>query len=154
ANLTFNAVAQPARMGLYKSYVGTFKSPNFLTNDEADDSKMRRGAKGLPEMSGLRDARFAALVPQCVTTQPLPRPTIVFGHGLFGSAEEYLNNDFVIDLAQNYCFVIVAGDFIGFTSRQFTLAALAVNDFNKGAGITEKLAQSIIDFIALETITR
>ena len=154
ANLTFDATAQPPRAGLYKSYVGTFKSPNFLTNDEADDSKMRRGAKGLPEMAGLRDARFAALVPECVTTQPLPRPTIVFGHGLFGSAQEYLDNDFVIDLAQNYCFVIVAGDFIGFTSRQFTLAALAVNDLNKGAGITEKLGQSIIDFIALETIAR
>ena len=154
SNLTFNAVPQPARAGLYKSYVGTFKSPNFLTNDEADDSKMRRGANGMPEMSGLRDARFAALVPECVTTMPLPRPTIVFGHGLFGSAEEYLNDNFVIDLAQDYCFVIVAGDFIGFTSRQFTLAALAVNDLNKGAGITEKLGQSIIDFIALETIAR
>jgi hypothetical protein len=154
ANLTFAATTQPARAGLYKSYVGTFKSPNFLSNGEADDSKLRRAANGLPEMAGLRDANFAALVPECVTTQPLPRPTIIFGHGLFGSAQEYLDDNFVIDLAQNYCFVIVAGDFIGFTSRQFTLAALAVNDLNKGAGISEKLAQSVIDFIALETITR
>ena len=152
--LTFSATAQPARTGLLKSFVGTFKSPNFLTKDEADDSILRRDASAKPEMMGLRDAHFAALVPECVTTQPLPRPTIVFGHGLFGSAAEYLDNDFVIDLAQRYCFVIVAGDFIGLTSRQLQLAPLAVNDMNRGPQITEKLAQSVIDFIALETITR
>ena len=29
------------------------------------------------------------------TTQPLPRPTIIFGHGLFGSAKDYLDDAFV-----------------------------------------------------------
>lgn len=154
ANLTFTATEQPPRAGLLKSFVGTFKSPNFLTNGEADDSILRRDGSDLPEMSGMRDARFAALVPECVKTQPLPRPVIVFGHGLFGSGEEYLDDNFVINLAQDYCFVIVAGDFIGLTSRQLSLAPLAVNDMNKGPGITEKLAQSVIDFIALESISR
>ncbi|HEY5950185.1 MAG TPA: hypothetical protein VIV40_32035 [Kofleriaceae bacterium] len=154
ANLTFTATQQAPRTGLLKSFVGTFKSPDFLTLGEEDLSVMRRDANALPLMQGLRDAHFAALVPQCVTTQPLPRPTIVFGHGLFGSAEEYLDDNFVINLAQDYCFVIVAGDFIGLTSRQLALAPLAVNDMNKGQAITEKLAQSVIDFIALETITR
>ncbi len=154
ANLTFTAIEQSPRAGLLHRYTGTFKSPNFLTNDEADDSVIRRDDSALPEMSGMRDAHFAALVPECVTTQPLPRPTIIFGHGLFGSAEEYLDDQFVIDLAQDYCFVIVAGDFIGLTSRQLALAPLAVNDMNKGPQITEKLGQSVIDFIALETLTR
>ena len=154
ANLTFTAVAQPAIANIYKSFVGTFKSPNFLTNGEADDSIMARDAAGLPKMSGLRDAQFAALIPQCVTTQPLPRPTIVFGHGLFGSAKDYLSNDFVQSLAEQYCLIIIAGDFIGLTSRQLALAPLAVNDLNKGAEITEKLAQSVIDFMALETAAR
>ncbi len=154
ANLTFSVTEQPARAGLLRSFVGTFKSPNFLDHGEADDSKLRRDGSALPEMDGLRDARFAALVPECVTTQPLPRPTIVFGHGLFGSGEEYLDDNFVIDLAQDFCFVIVAGDFIGLTSRQLSLAPLAVNDLNRGPAITEKLAQSVIDFIALETMTR
>jgi hypothetical protein len=154
SNLTFTAIPQPARAGLLKSFVGTFKSPDFLTAGETDLSVMRRDANALPKLEGLRDAHFAALVPQCVTTMPLPRPTIIFGHGLFGSAEEYLDDNFVIDLAQDYCFVIVAGDFIGLTSRQLALAPLAVNDMNKGQAITEKLAQSVIDFIALETITR
>jgi hypothetical protein len=154
ANLTFRATAQMPRAGVYRSYTGTFTTPDFLTGGESDTSKLRRGSDGRPVMQGMRDARFAAIIPDCVATQPLPRPTILFGHGIFGSAEEYLDNGFVIDLAQDYCFVIVAGDFIGLTSRQLALAPLAVNDLNKGAGVTEKLEQSIIDFIALSAALR
>ena len=154
ANLSFTAMAQPPITGIYKSYLGTYKSPNFLTDGEMDDSIIARDGTGAPMMSGLRDARFAALIPDCVQTQPLPRPTIVFGHGLFGSAQEYLSNDFVQSLANQYCFVIIAGDFIGLTSRQVPLAPLAVNDMNRGPEISEKLGQSIVDFIALENVAR
>ncbi len=154
ANLTFSATAQPPITGIYKSYLGTFKSPNFLSDGEMDDSVMIRGADGLPVLTGMRDANLAALIPQCVTTQPLPRPTVVFGHGLFGSAQEYLSNDFVQSIAEQYCLIILAGDFIGLTSRQLTLAPLSVNDFNRGNQITDKLEQSLIDFMSLETITR
>jgi pimeloyl-ACP methyl ester carboxylesterase len=154
ANLSFSATAQSPKGGIYKRYLGTYKSPNFLDNGETDESRIIRDSAALPAMDGLRDARFAAIIPQCVETMPLPRPVIVFGHGLFGSSEGYLDDQFVIDLAQENCFIIIAGDFIGLTDRQLALAPLAVNDMNKGPGITEKLAQSVIDFIALETLTR
>jgi hypothetical protein len=151
ANLTFSATAQAPIAGIAASYVGTFKSPGFLSDGENDDSIIVRGSDGLPMLQGLRDAQFAALIPDC--TQ-VPRPTIIFGHGLFGSAKDYLSDSFVQSLAKTYCFNIIAGDFIGLTSRQISLAPAAVNDMNKGAEITEKLGQSIIDFIALETLTR
>jgi hypothetical protein len=154
ANLTFTATAQPATAQAYKSYLGTYKSPDFLTAGEADESVLRRGADGLPVMQGTHDAQFAAIIPACVQSQPLPRPTIIFGHGLFGSAKEYLANDFVKQLAEDHCLVIIAGDFIGLTSRQLQLAPLAVNDMNRAPQIAEKLAQSIIDFISLESIAR
>lgn len=151
ANLSFTATAQPPIAGITASYLGTFKSPNFLSDGENDDSIIVRDGDGNPMLSGLRDAQFAALIPDCTT---MPRPTIIFGHGLFGSAKEYLSDSFVQSLAKQYCFNIIAGDFIGLTSRQLQLAPLAVNDMNRGAQITEKLGQSIIDFIALETIAR
>ncbi|MEO8844955.1 MAG: hypothetical protein ABI591_27530 [Kofleriaceae bacterium] len=154
ANLSFVATLQPAIPGIYKAYVGTFKSPNFLSDAENDDSIFLRGDDGLPKLTGMRDANFAALIPQCVTTQPGPHATIVFGHGLFGSAKEYLADSFTQDLAEKYCFIIIAGDFIGLTSRQLTLASLSVNDLNVGYGITEKLGQSILDFVALENAVR
>ncbi|MBA2542163.1 MAG: hypothetical protein H0V17_21160 [Deltaproteobacteria bacterium] len=154
ANLTFTTETRSNTDTSFKRYVGTFKSPDFLTNGEADNSIMRRGPDGLPVMQGMRDARFAAIIPNCVQTATLPRPTVIFGHGLFGSAEEYLDDDFVAELAEDHCFIIIAGDFIGLTSRQLHLAPLAVNDLNKGTQVTEKLEQSIIDFIALENIAR
>jgi hypothetical protein len=153
-NLTFVATPQTNTAQSYMRYLGTFKSPNFLTDGEVDDSIMVRDTAGLPMMQGLRDANFAAIVPACVSTMPLPRPTIIFGHGIFGSAAEYLDNDFVQSLANEQCFIIIAGDFIGLTSRQLQLAPLAVNDMNRGNQITEKLGQSVIDFMALETIAR
>ena len=157
ANLSFSITAiEPNVATTYKRYLGTYKAPDFLTAGETDASILRRGADGLPVMQGMRDARFAAIIPACVTngTYPLPRPTVIFGHGLFGSAKEYLSDDFVGDLANDHCLIIIAGDFIGLTSRQLQLAPLAVNDMNRGTQISEKLAQSVIDFIALENVTR
>jgi hypothetical protein len=157
AGLSFVIKETPANLPTtYKRYLGTYKSPDFLTAGETDPSILRRGADGLPENVGLRDAQFAAIIPNCVTSgaKPLPRPTVIFGHGLFGSAKEYLDDPFVGQLAEQNCLVIIAGDFIGLTSRQLQLAPLAVNDMNRGRQISEKLAQSVIDFISLENVTR
>jgi hypothetical protein len=157
ANLSFAVkTTQPNLPTTYKRYLGTYQAPDFLTAGETDPSILRRGADGLPENQGLRDAQFAAIIPNCVTTGAftLPRPTVIFGHGLFGSAREYLDNDFVGKLAEDHCLVIIAGDFIGLTSRQLQLAPLAVNDMNRGRQISEKLAQSVIDFMALGSVTR
>jgi hypothetical protein len=157
ANLTYTAdelAGDPTLV--HKLLIGTVQSPNFLTNGERDDSVMRRAASGLPEMDGMRDANFAAIIPKCVVdvNTVLPVPVMVFGHGLFGSAKEYLSDDFVGKLAEQDCFVIIAGDFIGLTSRQLGTAAIAANDLNKANAITEKLAQSVIDFISIEHAIR
>ncbi|MBK9030708.1 MAG: hypothetical protein IPL61_05110 [Myxococcales bacterium] len=155
ANLTFTATsraANPTRVS--QAYVGTFTSPDFLTNGEADNSILRRDGAGVPQQQGMRDANFAAIIPKCAETAPLPLPVVVFGHGLFGSGSDYLDDDFLQKVADQYCYVVFGGDFIGLTDRQFTVAALAANDLNKGSWITEKLAQSVIDFIALEHAIR
>jgi hypothetical protein len=156
SNLTFNTMELANTAQTYKMYYGTFKSPTFLTDGEADDSILTRDASGKPAYVGMRDANYAAIIPKCASdgSFPLPRPTIVFGHGLFGDAKQYLTDDFTQTLAQTFCFVIVAGDWIGLTDRQLQLAPLAANDMNKAYQISEKLAQAVIDFIALETATR
>ncbi len=155
ANLSFTTEAFNGDPQLVsKAFKGTFTSPDFLTADETIESILRRDASGLPMMQGMRDANYAAIIPRCAETAPLPLPTIVFGHGLFGSAEDYIDDGFLQTVANQLCFNIVAGDFIGLTERQISVAALAANDLNKASGITEKLAQSVIDFIALENLVR
>ncbi|KAB2893172.1 MAG: hypothetical protein F9K40_17370 [Kofleriaceae bacterium] len=155
ANLSFTTELFDADPQLvWKAFSGTFTSPDFLTNDEAIDSVLRRDANGAPQMQGMRDANYAVLVPRCAETAQLPIPTIVFGHGLFGSGADYLDDGFLQEVADQFCFNVIAGDFIGLTMRQITVAALAANDLNKAPGITQKLAQSVIDFIALENLVR
>ena len=155
ANLTFEATERESNPTLIsKAYLGTFTSPDYLTDGERDSSVMRRDADGRPLRMGMRDATFAALVPKCAETATGPLPVIVFGHGLFGSAADYLDDGFLHKVAEQFCFVVVAGDFIGLTKRQLDVALLAANDLNKGGAIAEKLAQSVVDFIALENLVR
>jgi hypothetical protein len=168
--LSMRAKAEPAMDGLtftvaeeaadtsrvYLALGGTHQAPNFLSNGEADDSVLVRDGSGAPELSGIYDANVTAIVPACVTDPdtPLPIPVVVFGHGLFGSGAGYLGQDFFQDVANQSCIAMVAGDFIGLTERQTTVAALAANDLNRADGITDKLAQSIINFIALTHLVR
>ena len=158
ASMTFTATAQPPVTGIYQSYIGTFTSPNFLTDDTSginnDSVMIRDPSTHLPVLTGTWPASYAALIPECVSTQPLPRPTIIFGHGLFGSAAGYLSDPFVQGIAEQYCLIILAGNWIGLTQQQISLAPLAVNDMNNAPEISEKLAQSIVDFITLEIIAR
>jgi hypothetical protein len=157
ANLGFTAAEQPLDSPLVDRFLtGTFQSPSFLTSGEDAASVLVRDAEGRPAQQGLRDARFAALVPACVAAPetPLPRPVLIFGHGLFGSGEEALRDPSLHALANQDCLVLVAGDFIGFTSRQLEVVTGAAADLDLAPRITEKLAQSVVDFMALAQIVR
>jgi len=154
SNLTFQVTdthsADPNKV--YSFFSGTHDAPNFLTDGESDLSIIKRGDDGLPELDGTYAANFGALIPKCVTTAQLPVPVVVLGHGLFGDGLDFLDSGFLQDVANQNCMVMVAGDWIGLTGRQFAAAAFAVNDLNRATGLTEKLAQSVINFIALEQL--
>lgn len=155
ANLSFTATSKAANAAKVRTLLlGTFKSPDFLTANEQTDSVLSRDGSGAPMMHGMRDANFAAVIPKCVETQTAGVPVMVFGHGLFGSGADYLDDDFLQSVANDFCFVIVAGDFIGLTDRQIQVTALSANDLNHAGGISEKLEQSVVDFMALEQIVR
>jgi hypothetical protein len=155
ANLTFTATpSSVSNPDVHALYTGTFKSPNFLSNGENLGSLIVRDGNAKPMMMGMRDANFAAVIPSCTTSLPGPVPVMVFGHGLFGSAAGYIDDSKLQSIANEFCFVIVAGDWIGLTQRQLELAANAANDFNQSGSLAEMLEQSIIDFIALEQIVR
>lgn len=156
-NLTFQAQQVDGDPSLtYRLLVGTHDAPNFMTDGESDTSIIERDAGGAPVLDGTYDANFAAAIPACVTEPdaPLPIPLVVFGHGLFGSSKGYVTDDFLQRIANDNCVAVVAGDFIGLTDRQITLAALSANDLNHSHALVDKLGQAIINFIALERIAR
>jgi hypothetical protein len=153
STLTFEATEDPSKENaqILKYYKGTYDAPMFLSDGEKDASIIVRGADGLPELQGRHQFRFAAVIPACaMTTRPIP--LVIFGHGLFGNAEDYLDGGLLQEVADKYCTAFVAGDFIGLTSRNVATAAIAINDINKGRGITEKLMQAVVNFMALERV--
>ena len=155
AELGFEATEVPGPQDLvYKIYVGTHDSPNFMTDGESDDSILLRDDAGVPELDGMYEANFSAVIPACVATEPLPIPVVVFGHGLFGSAEGYVGDTFLQEVANDNCVVVVAGDWIGLTERQITSAALSANNLNRSHALVEKLGQGVINFISLEHLVR
>jgi hypothetical protein len=154
ANLTFTAVEQTPPVGMYKLYNGTVKSPNFLSDGLSDDSFLMRGSDGLPIMSGMRDASWAAMIPECVTTQAGRHPAIVFGHGMLQSSSIILTDPNVQQIATENCAVIIAGDWLGFTQADEALLADGLTDLNVGYTIPDRLAQSVIDFISIENVLR
>ncbi len=158
-NLTFDAEDNEREVEdnpnrLYRFLNGTYDVPMFLDQGEADPSILVRDESGLPALNGTARANFSALIPRCVETATLPIPVIIFGHGLFGDAEEALEDGLLQRVSQDNCMVIVGGDFIGLTGRQFATIAFAMNDLNRAPGITDKLAQAVINFIALGRIVR
>jgi hypothetical protein len=154
ANLTFTAVEQTPPTGMYKLYYGTVTSPNFLSDGVQSDTALMRGSDDLPVMSGMRDATYAAIIPECVTTQAGPHPAIVFGHGMLQSASIVLTDPNVQQIATENCDVIIAGDWLGFTSDDTGTVLNAVTDLNAGYTIADRLAQSIIDFMSIENTLR
>ena len=133
---------------------GTYDTAMFLTEAETDRSSFNRGADGLPELSGIGTANLGAIIPKCVETAQLPIPVTIFGHGMFGNAADSLDNGFLQTLANEECTVVVGGDWIGLTNRQFAAVAFAMNDLNRGAPLTDKLSQAVINFIVLQRMLR
>jgi hypothetical protein len=133
---------------------GKYDAPMFLTDGEKDPSILARGTDGLPALQGRFRFNFAAIIPKCLEADPRPVPVLLFGHGLFGSGDDYVDGGLLQEVADEQCVVVVAGDFIGLTNRNIASTAIAINDINKGRGITEKLAQAVINFMALQRITR
>ena len=135
---------------------GTFEAPNFLTAGEDDDSVLLRDDSETPRHSGTFTANLTAIIPACAEDDEteLPLPVVLFGHGLFGSAAEYMPREEVIKPAEENCHVFVGTDWIGLTPRQVLAAAQAAGDLNRLPWLVEKLAQGVVNFLALEHILR
>ena len=110
--------------GSYKRYLGTFKSPDFLTDGETDDSILRRDADGLPEMQGMRDAQLRRDHPEVRDDRSRCRARRSCSATACSARRRSTSTTTSSQqLAEQHCFIIIAGDFIGLTSRQLAARA-------------------------------
>lgn len=136
---------------------GTFDSPLFLTEDGRFTiaTKLARDEAGGPQMQGMWQAPFTAIIPECAVdgSQPGPVGMFIYGHGLLGTSDQVASGA-IRDLAAELCMVGFGTDMRGMSERDVANVANTLNDLNKGALIFDGLVQGIVDHVALVEAAR
>ncbi|MCA1664545.1 MAG: hypothetical protein LC659_09785, partial [Myxococcales bacterium] len=132
----------PSDPNLWRELVGTFQVPSFLTND-SQTATLQLDGMGNPVVRGTGTAPFVVHVPQCALTATKPLPVLVFGHGLFGTAQDELSSDYQKQVAQKLCMVQIGTDWIGLARYDFsTVASNVVGDLNQFPIVSDRLQQA------------
>ena len=127
---------------LWREIVGTINVPSFLTSDDPT-ATLNLDANGNPAVRATGTAPFVVHVPQCALTATTPLPIIVFGHGLFGTAQNELSSDYQKQLGQTLCMVQIGTDWIGLAQYDFTtVASNVLGDLNQFPIVSDRLQQA------------
>jgi hypothetical protein len=139
----------PADPDLWREIVGTFHVPSFLTSD-APTATLNLDAAGMPAVRATGTAPFVVHIPQCALTATTPLPIIVFGHGLFGTAQDELSSLYEKQVAQKLCMIQIGTDWIGLANYDFsTVASNVVGDLNQFPIVSDRLQQAHVNAQAL-----
>lgn len=133
-----------------RKITGTFEVPWFL----GIDGKINLGSDGKPQKVGLEDATFTAQIPKSVATAAVTSPVLIYGHGLFGTAEEEMWTDFQQGLADNLQVVQVGTDWIGVSKPDVGMVAQAIGNLNQIALVTARIMQAQVNFVILAHLAK
>lgn len=140
----------PSDAHLLREVVGTFDVPWYLTSSALDATLGTDG--GMPTMHGTGTANFVVHIPKCASTATGPLPVIVFGHGLFGTAQSELSSDYEKQVGDTLCMVQIGTDWIGLSKPDFnTVGDEVLGDLNHIDIVTDRLQQAHVN---AQTLTR
>lgn len=131
----------------YRSAEGSFTVTGVLT-----DEVLAVDEVGGVTRTGTWEADLWVHVPESVADAPAGTvPVMVFGHGIFGRPQFYLddNSGRVLELADEGGYIVVATSFRGLSRDDLLLATGVANDFNTLPRLTDRLVQSQV---ALRTL--
>ena len=135
----------PSDPNLWREIVGTINVPSFLASDDPT-ATLNLDAMGNPTVRATGTAPFVVHVPQCALTAQKPLPIIVFGHGLFGTAQDELSSDYQKQVGQKLCMVQIGTDWIGLAHYDYgTVAGNVVDDLSNFPIITDRLQQAHVN---------
>jgi len=126
---------------------GSFDSPSFLL---ADDDWLDLGDDGTVTQHGTLPSYLYVHIPESVKDAPAGTvPVLVFGHGIFGSPEYYLDDDEdengLLALADEAGVIVVATRWRGMYAGARVDALGAAQDFGQLPIVTDRLLQGVID---------
>jgi hypothetical protein len=135
----------PDDPNLLRQVVFTVQGPSFLA-DDSGHSFMNFGPDGQPALRGMDPMPVVVKIPQCAATATGPLPLIVFGHGLFGNAEQTLATPLLEQVGNQACVVFIGTDWIGLSSSDLpNLADYLPQDLNNVYIVTDRLQQAHVN---------
>jgi hypothetical protein len=123
--------------------------PNYTT----DENDLEYDNNHLPIKQSDKDYPLVILVPESLrgeTSSSNPSSVLVFGHGLFVSAQGYISpdgsmSDPVIDLVNQMKVVAVGTDWSGLCSNDLSIALTSITNISKVQTITDRLLQGALN---------
>ncbi len=134
---------------------GTFEAPLLLTagGGVTSETRLNRGADGLPAADGLYSVPFDALIPACALEAKEPVPMMVYGHGLLGDSDQVMSGGTKVAIA-GLCVIGIGTDLRGMSTQDVPNVLAALTDANRGYLIFETLIQGIVNHISLVQVAR
>ncbi len=150
-DLGYSVTATPNWMDdhVAAEYLGTYDVPSFL-EDDSQGAKLKLDENGKPVLRGVQKFKLVIHVPKCALNSQKPLPIMVFGHGLFGSAQGEMNSGYEKGLIDNLCMLQIGTDWVGLASDDVaTVAGKVLGDFSNFDIPTDRLQQAQVNFVIL-----
>ncbi len=149
ANLSFEITSDETDEN-FRKVEGTFTAPLLLTLDGAfaPGSKAMRDASGLPQVVGMHDVPFTAVIPTCALSASEPVSVIVYGHGLLGLDNQAASGS-QRALAEEMCAIVIGTIMRGMSTKDISNVLLVLNNYNLADQIFDPMLQGINNHIAL-----
>jgi hypothetical protein len=141
---------------LYKQLKGKFKCPWFLEKKD-DLDFLKTNEFGEPVTTGFRDVEFVVHIPLSIIN-PIPstHPVMIFGHGLFGSAEGEMMTMYQRELIDKDLQMVQIGtNWIGASVEDsVTMASKILFNINLIKTMTDRMLQAHINFTILTKLVK
>ncbi len=144
----------PANLHVLREVRGTFDVPAFIAG-AGTKLALRRDEAGEPAPDGVLAATFVVQIPRCAASATRPLPLLVFGHGLFLSAQDEMDNDVQEKAIDRMCMVEVGTNWTGLSRPDLIpIVDVVLSNFNHFNLITDQLMQAHLNVQVLSRLAR
>ena len=140
----------PSDPALARVVTGTFAVPSYLSGPAGSSgSVLTEGSNGVPvhKPGNGNDANFECEIPKAASAAH-PASLGVYGHGLFGSADE-VTASAVPQFSNAYDYSFCGTDWVGLSSSTIPLALGVTSDYGQFPTLADNLLQSLLNALVL-----